>query len=108
MRNVLDEFVHQMRTHFKFHSFFFSKIVSLMRMPKITLKSGEPQNTSQYGAYELHAGEARLHARMCIHICSIYCFSTAKLIRERASILRYTCIACLVTVLGCDAVCFDR
>jgi hypothetical protein len=43
------------------------------------------------------------HKRACTHthththiqICNTYCFSTAKIIRERASVLRYTYIACL-------------
>ena len=69
--------------------------------------------TSQYGAYALHAGKARLHARTrmytlkrpCTHtharthrsIYNTYCFSTATIIRERASVLRCTYIACIVT-----------
>jgi hypothetical protein len=36
-------------------------------------------------------------ARTHIEICSIYCFSTAKMIRERATILRYAYIVCLVS-----------
>ena len=31
---------------------------------------------------------AEAHART--EVCNIYCFSTAKMIRERASVLRYT------------------
>ena len=70
--------------------------------------------TSQYGAYALRAGLARLHARMsmrmhtptrsgtntharkhahaCTHrpIISSYCFSTATMFRKRASMLYYT------------------
>ena len=57
--------------------------------------------TSKYGAYALHAGLARLHAliRMLtpthsgIHMHArtyTYCFSTATMIRERPSMLRYT------------------
>ena len=39
------------------------------------------------------------HARTRTHteVCSIYCFSTAKMIRERATILRYAYIVCLVS-----------
>jgi hypothetical protein len=40
------------------------------------------------------------HAGTCAHthrqICNTYCFSTATMIRESASVLRYTYIACLV------------
>jgi hypothetical protein len=41
---------------------------------------------------------AHAHARARAHtqICNIYCFSTTTMIRERASMLRYTYIACLV------------
>jgi hypothetical protein len=77
------------------------------------LETNEPQMTSQYGAYALRVGLARLHARMHMHtpmrraptrthahrqICNTYCFSTATVIRERASLLRYTYIACLFFV----------
>jgi hypothetical protein len=61
--------------------------------------------TSQYGTYALHAGLARLHALFRMHthagtrtnrpISNTYCFSPATVIRERASVLRYTYIACL-------------
>jgi hypothetical protein len=69
--------------------------------------------TSQYGAYALHAGLARLHAhahtvgypharthecaRTYKRISNTYCFSKATIIRECASVLRYTYIACLFT-----------
>jgi two-component SAPR family response regulator len=56
-----------------------------------------PQITSQYGAYALHAGQTKLDAHTCEHtdrqICNICCFSTTTMIRERASILRYTYVA---------------
>ena len=37
------------------------------------------------------------HAHTHTRICNIYRFSTATIIRERASILRYTYIVCLVS-----------
>jgi hypothetical protein len=40
--------------------------------------------------------QARRRARTHAQICNMYCFSTAKMTRERASVLRYTYIACLV------------
>jgi hypothetical protein len=36
-------------------------------MPKHIAETEGPQMTSQYGAYALHAGLARLHARMRMH-----------------------------------------
>ena len=44
-------------------------------------------------------GYMRVHAHTLGHtqINNIYCFSTATMIRERASVLRYTYIACIVT-----------
>jgi hypothetical protein len=66
--------------------------------------------TSKYGAYALHAGLARLHARAHVPgyprarthrpISNTYCFSTATVIRERASVLSYTCKALLAGSTG--------
>ena len=67
--------------------------------------------TSQYGAHALHAGLARLYARTLKHtrpdtythartyrpISNTHCFSTATMIHERAAVLRYAYIACLVS-----------
>ena len=39
---------------------------------------------------------ARAHTHTHTQICNIYCFFTATMLRERASMLRYTYIACLV------------
>ena len=68
--------------------------------------------TSQYGAYALRAGSARLYARTRMHtptrpgthmhartqrpISNTHFFSMATMIRERASVSRYTYIAPLV------------
>jgi hypothetical protein len=40
----------------------------------------------------------RTHSQACTHrpICNTYCFSTATMFRERASMLRYAYIVCLV------------
>ena len=70
----------------------------------------EPQMTTQYGAYALHDGYASIHVRARIHKSTRfgtrthtlsqtrnpYCLSTARMVRERASVPRYTCIACIV------------
>ena len=76
--------------------------------------------TSQYGAYALRAGLARLHARMRMHAPTcpgthmhartrknshtdqyiiLIAFPQRQWLRERASMLRYTSIACLVSFL---------
>ena len=74
-------------------------------MSKNMVGADGPQMTSEYGAYALHAGLGRLHALMCTHtptrphacthrlINNAYCFSKATIIRERASMLRYTYIS---------------
>ena len=51
--------------------------------------------TSQYGAYAFHVALAKLYARMRMrtHTSNTYGFPTAKMIRERASMSRYTYIA---------------
>ena len=76
--------------------------------------------TSQYGAYAFRAGLERLHASVRMHtpirlsshihartharthrpISNTCCFSTVAMIRERASVLRYTYIAPLVNLLS--------
>jgi hypothetical protein len=77
-----------------------------------------PQMTSQYGAYALRAGLARLYARMRMHTPTrlgthmhartrkrahidqyaiLIAFPQQQWFRGRASVLRYTYVACLVT-----------
>ena len=83
-------------------------------MSKTVVETEGSQMTSQYGADALNAGQARLHARSRAHahahapnhprarahthrqICNTFCFSTATMIRELASMLRLMYIACLV------------
>jgi hypothetical protein len=69
-------------------------------MSKNMMETEGPQMTSQDGAYALHAGYTRLHARTRTgfhrQICNTYCFPTAAVIRERVSVLRYTYIVCIV------------
>jgi hypothetical protein len=77
-----------------------------------------PRITSQYGAYALHAGLVRLYVRMRIHTptrpgtqCAharthtdqyvrLIAFPQQQWFRVRASIIRYTYIACLVLRVG--------
>ena len=74
---------------------------------------------SQYSAYALPAGLARLYARMRMHsltrpgshmhartrkhahtrICNAYCSPRQQWFRERASLLRYTYIVCIVSLI---------
>jgi hypothetical protein len=59
MRNILDKICRVIQsTHFTFNNFFFFlKIVPVYeKMPKNMVEPEGPQLTSQYGAYELHAG----------------------------------------------------
>jgi hypothetical protein len=59
-------------------------------MSKNFVETEEPQMTSQHGVYALHAGLARLYARirMCTRayrpISNIYCFSTATMVSWNA------------------------
>ena len=62
IRNVLDKCCRETQnTHFIFNTFL-SKIVPFMRQCRKTVQREGPQMTSQYGAYALHATEARLNA----------------------------------------------
>jgi hypothetical protein len=80
MRNVLDKICREnQNTHFVINIFFFFEnrdVYEIMSKNMVVLEG--PQITSQYGAYELHAGEARLHARKRMHtpthtqMCNIY------------------------------------
>ena len=108
-----------MKAHILFSINFFSEILTVYEiMSKNVVDTEGPQLTSQYGAYALRAGLARLYALMPMHtptrlsthmhgarthrpIHDTYCFSTATMIRERASLLRYKYLACLVCIFGC-------
>jgi hypothetical protein len=65
-------------------------------MLKNVVETEGRQMTSQYGSHALRPGKARLHAHTHTPRSNTYCFSTATTIRERASMLRYVYIACLV------------
>jgi hypothetical protein len=73
-------------------------------MSKNVVVTERLQMTSQYGACALHAGKARLHSRMLLYTPILRvltdqtcCFSTAVVIHERLSMLRFTYIACIVS-----------
>jgi hypothetical protein len=117
MRNVLDKrYRENQNTHFMFNNFFFSENRTVYDiMSKNMVEPEGPQMTSQYGAYALHGGLTRLQSRTRMHtptspgtymhartrrpILNTYCFSTVTIICERASVLRYTYIFCLVVLL---------
>jgi hypothetical protein len=68
MENVLDKSCRgNWNTHFMFSSFFRKSHRLWNNVEKCGGHRGGPQMTSQYGAYALHAGLARLHAPMRIH-----------------------------------------
>lgn len=60
--------------------------------------------TLQFGAYDLHNGKERLHALTRpdarTEQCNVYWFSIAAMIRERATLLCYTHIFCIVMLLS--------
>ena len=73
-------------------------------MSKYEVKTEGPQMTSQYGAYALRAGLARLQARTHVYTPSrpgnqmqararVHTQPVATMIRERSSMLRYTLIS---------------
>jgi hypothetical protein len=55
--------VEKIRTRFTFSSFFSENRTVYEIMSKNIVETNEPQMTSQYGAYALRAGFARLYAR---------------------------------------------
>jgi hypothetical protein len=55
-------------THFIFNNFFSENCTVYEIMLKNMVETKGPQITSQYGAHTLHAGKARLHACMCMHL----------------------------------------
>ena len=82
-------------------------------MSKNVLETEGPQMTSQYGAYALRAGLAKLYARTrpVTHMHGrthkhahtdqyviLIVFPQQQWFRERASLSRYTYIACLVSL----------
>jgi hypothetical protein len=94
-------------------------------MLKNVVETEVPQMTSQYGAYALLAGLARLCARMRMHTPTrpythihartrkhshtdqyviLIAFPQQQWFRERASVLPYTYIACLVLDILCTVV----
>jgi hypothetical protein len=55
---------------------------------------------ARFRAYIRTHGSARTHRP----ICNTYCFSTATMIRERASVLRYTYIVCIIDIFSVECV----
>ena len=95
-----------------FNKFFSENCIVYEIMSKNVMENEGPQMTSQYGAYALLAGLRRLYALMSMQrpraraptytharthrpISNTYCFSTATMILEGASILRYSTLSVL-------------
>jgi hypothetical protein len=118
MTNVLDKSCRENKNkHFMLNNFFFENRTVYEIMSKNVLETEVPQMTSQYGAHALRAGLGRLHARMGTHTPTspvthmharagkyahtdqyviLIAFPQQQWFRERASMLRYAYIACLV------------
>ena len=65
MGNVLDQRCREnQNTHFMFNNFFPKNRTVYQIMSKNVVGTEVPQMTSQYGAYALHAGLARLNAHV--------------------------------------------
>jgi hypothetical protein len=100
MRNVLDKNCREnQNTHFMFNNFF-PKIVPFMRCRKIWKRRGHKWRHNMAPTLCMLVRQGYMHACACTHthrpISNTYCFSTATMIREHASILRYTYIVYLV------------
>jgi hypothetical protein len=68
MGNVLDKHCREnQNTHFMFNNFFSENCIVYEIMSNNFAETKGPQVTSQYEAYALHAGLARLYARMRMH-----------------------------------------
>ena len=69
-----------------------------------------PTSCMLHKQWYMHA-RAWTRASIRTQICNTYCFSMATMIRERASMLRYTYIACLVLTVNkfseimCNCIC---
>ena len=117
MRTVLDKSCRENEnTHFMFSNFFSANCAVYEIMSKYVVETEGLQMTSQYGAYALRAGSARLHARMRMHtptlpgthmdkhaqtcthspIYNNYCFSSATTVSwTRLSVTLYGyCLYC--------------
>ena len=67
MGNVYAKVVEKIKTHILYSITFFQKLHVYEIIPKNMVETEGPQMTSQHGAYELHAGLARLYALMRMH-----------------------------------------
>jgi hypothetical protein len=119
MRNVLDISCRENKnTYFTFNNFFFSKNrIFYEIMSKNIVETERPQMTSQYGAYALRAGLAKLYELMRMHTPTrrsthmhartrkhahtdqyviLIAFPLQQWFLEHASVLRYTYIVVLL------------
>ena len=103
MRNVLDKILEKIKTHFMFNNFFRKSCLwdvekydgaggatNDVKIWRIILACWINKATCTYAHAQTHAiWRARAHTHTHTQICNVYCFSTATIIRERASVLRY-------------------
>jgi hypothetical protein len=115
MRNVLNKRCRENQTHILYSVFFFENLIVYEIMSKNWLETEGPQMTSEHGACALHAGLARLNARMLMHtptrpvthmharthrpVCNTYCFCTTTMLSwTRLSVT--LCVHCLYFFLS--------
>jgi hypothetical protein len=68
MENVVEKVVEKIKIYILHSITFFSENFTIYEIiPKNMVETEWPQMTSQYGAYALYAGLARLHALMRMH-----------------------------------------
>jgi hypothetical protein len=104
----LTKVVEKITTHILCSIIFFSENCTVYEIiPKNIMKTERSHMTSQYGRIRVTCwiskatctyAHAHAYARKHAQISNTYCFPTAKVIRERASTLRCTYIACIVII----------
>jgi hypothetical protein len=97
IRNVLDKIWKSKHTFYVQWHFPENRAVYEI-MSKNVVEPERPQMTSQYGA-SIYLLDKQHYTHTRRKISNNYCFSTATMVRQRASVLRYTYIACLVTYI---------
>jgi hypothetical protein len=106
MRNILEKVGEKMKTHFIFNNFF-RKSCHLRKCRKIWWSQAGHRwrhNMAHTSCMLDKQGYTHVRTLASAHtqIYNIYYFSTATMIRERASIVRYTYIVCLVFSFYCS------
>jgi hypothetical protein len=106
VRNFLEKVVEKIKTHILCSITFFRKLCCLW--DNVEKCGGAREATNDDTIWRLRVAcwiskgtcthtPTRLGTRTHTQICNIYCFSTAAMIRERASLLRYRYTLCVLT-----------